>query len=89
MSNEVTIAIVGGIVSIILGIISIITLRMTLRANIKQIEIQKSQAALEQSQANLHKQINSRMDELLRLTKEKGNAEGRAEQKEENKRLDS
>jgi hypothetical protein len=37
----------------------------------------------------IHKQINSRMDEMLRMNKEaskaEGNLEGRKEQKEENK----
>lgn len=35
--------------------------------------------------ARLHKQINSRMDELLAQTKLAGNAEGRKELKEEQK----
>jgi hypothetical protein len=32
---------------------------------------------------NMHKQYNSRMDELLKAQKKIGNAEGRAEQKQE------
>jgi len=72
MTDAVIIALIGGIVSIV-------SLAMTLL-------IKKSQSSLESNQKDLHKQINSRMDELLRLTKEKGKAEGKAEEKAEQNR---
>lgn len=72
MSDAVIIALIGGIVSVV-------SLAMTLL-------IKKSQNTLETNQKDLHKQINSRMDELLRLTKASGKAEGKAEEKAEQSR---
>lgn len=66
MSDAVIISMIGGVVSIVTVVLTLL--------------IKKSQTALEVSQANLHKQINSRMDELLYLTKQKGAQEEKDKQ---------
>lgn len=61
---------------------------MQQRSATKLALIAASQKALETSQDNLHKQINSRMDELLELTRAKGKAEGKQEEKDDQKERD-
>lgn len=61
MSDAVKIALITGSVTVILAIISLITLLITMR--------------VKRNQERLHKQINSRMDQLLELAKQKGAAD--------------
>ena len=72
MSDTLITALVGGIVAIIL-------LWMQNAQSTKMAKIALSQTALEKSQSDLHKQINSRMDELLEITRKNARAEGKAE----------
>jgi len=74
MSETIITAIVGGVVAIIL-------LFMQNQQAIRMIKITISQQNLEKSQENLHRQINSRMDELLELTRRSAKEEGKAEEK--------
>lgn len=71
MSESVIIAIVGGFISIIL-------LWMQNKQAVKL-------ALLQTSQAETHKLINSRMTELLELTRKQSKAEGKLEGKAEEK----
>ena len=73
------------IVSIISGIVSLASLLMTLLIKGKQNEITKSQTDLEHNQGDLHTQINSRMDELLKLTRESGKQEGKDQEQSDEK----
>jgi len=72
------------IISIISGIVAILSLGMTLLVNLRIARITASQKVLAESQDNLHRQINSRMDELLALTRKDSKAEGKAEEKADN-----
>lgn len=57
------------IIAIISGVVSIVGLAMTLMVKAKQTE--------------MHQMINSRMDEMLKLTKDKSEAEGNLKGREE------
>ena len=85
MSDTVVVAIIGGVVTILLALVTLISLRIQLKNNIIIAQIAARQAInsndINDKVDKYHKEVNGKMGELLDTTKALGNAEGRAEQK--------
>jgi len=76
MTDVVIVAIITGTGTVITAVISGVTLYMTGKISANQTVTQSKQDELRGAQDNLHRQIDGRMDELLKLTRSSSKAEG-------------
>lgn len=68
------------IIAIVTGGFSLITLIITSLLTYKMAKMKQAQDVLQTNQDDLHKQINSRMDELLALNRKDAKQEGKDEE---------
>ena len=81
----IIIALIGVLGTTILGVLTLKGQKAQLQTSIELALIQAKQTILEEKQGETHKLINSRMTELLELTRTQSKAEGKLEGKAEEK----
>lgn len=84
MDAGIVIAIISGVVTIILAAITYFSLRATLRNNKDLALIAAGQIKTNETMEKYHKEVNSKMTELLKVTGESEKAKGVKEGKETN-----